>query len=561
MQYITNARGTRAFHRKTGKVVTLAVAAGALLSGTIPSFAQPTGQAPLRGKAVRVLQETGRAQDVTLDFVAADINDVLKALAVQTHTNIVSGSDVKGNVTVSLAHVSLDEALNMVSHLSGYQYAKVGRSYVVGSPATIAAMTAGDAAAALPTTAVLTFNYSDPASLTTTITDRYPGVKVSAGKATGQGGRSVLIVTGTDSDVTAVKQLVADTEAGLSNGIAESQTVVYDIKYASADDLQTVLGRLVPNLIVTPGPTQRTAPVAPATADAGGTTSVTTSYGATTQGATVTAVTGSLPTKPTTSSLLLTGSDTDIARARQILATVDVRPAQINFEAKITDLDTNLARDLGLGYSFAGAQTTVGQVTSAGANPSTAQFRTSLPIGYTPLSQFVNVQLYALQTKGDARILATPNISAIDGQPAAIFIGNNITYVSSITSSPTGQNVTTATVSAGVKLFITGKVNNDGYVTINLHPEVSTYTLTATTGGAQLPNIATREATTTLRVRDGDIIALGGLAQNSEAKTSNQVPLLSDIPILGNLFRRDTTSRERRELVIFIRVSIAKDQA
>ena len=73
---------------------------------------------------------------------------MLKALAVQTHTNIVSGADVKGSVTVSLAHVSLEEALDMVSRLSGFQYARMGNSYVVGSPASIATMTAGDGLAA-----------------------------------------------------------------------------------------------------------------------------------------------------------------------------------------------------------------------------------------------------------------------------------------------------------------------------------------------------------------------------------------------------------------------------
>ena len=360
MQYITNLRGTRAFDFKAGTVV--ALAAGLLLSAAAPGTAQSLPKA----KALRVIQEAGAAQDVTLDFVAADINDVLKALSVQTHTNIVSGTDVKGNVTVSLAHVTLDEALDMISHLSGYQYAKVGRSYVIGSPASIATLTASTDVLAPPTTAVLTFNYTDPQSLTDTIKSRYPAVLVNTGKAAGTGGRTVLLVSGTDADITAVKQLVADTENGLSNGIAGSQTVVYDVKYADPGDLEMILDRLVPNLIVTPGPTQRAAPVAPATADAGGTTSVTTSYGATTQGATVTAITASLPTKPTTSSLLLSGSDADIARARQILTTVDLRPAQINFEAKIADLDDNLTRDLGLTYDFAGAVTSIGEILQTG---------------------------------------------------------------------------------------------------------------------------------------------------------------------------------------------------
>jgi type IV pilus assembly protein PilQ len=510
-------------------------------------------------RPAQVLTEDGTPANVTLDFVSADISDVLKALSLQTHTNIVSGPDVKGAITVSLANVTLDQALNMISHISGFQYAKIGNTYAVGSSASLASLTDG-ADGAAPVNAVIEFDYSDPTQLTQIITDRYPNVKVTLGKAVGTGGKAVLVVTGMQSDVAAVRQLVADTEQGLGHDVASSSLYVYQIRYADASDLVQILDRFVPDLIVTPGASQRKAPVAPSTADAGGTTSTTTAYGAS-SGATTTVVseTGNMPTKPTTDTLLLSGSPADIARAQQILAQVDTRPAQINFEAKVTDLDVTLARDLGLGYSFAGAQTTIGQVTSSGAAPSTNQFTHSLPFGYTPLSQFVNVQLYADQNKGDARILASPNISAIDGQPAAIFIGNNVTYVSSITSSTTGENVTTATISAGIKLYITGKVDDDGYVTVNLHPEVSTYTLTPAAGGASLPNVSTREATTTLRVRDGDYIALGGLAENNESKTANEVPLLSDIPVLGNLFRYDTKAREQRELVIFIRVSIQKD--
>lgn len=533
-----------------------------------------TSSAPVQAPhPAKILTDMGTPADVTLDFVAADISDVLRALSIQTHSNIVSGPDVKGAITVSLAHVSLDDALNMISHLSGFQYAKVGNTYVVGTQASLASLTT-DVSSAAPINAVVPFNFSDPTQLTHIITDRYPNVKVTEGKAAGtNSGGGVLVVTGQPSDIDAVRELVADTEQGLSRDMASSQTIVYNIKYASADDLQSVLTRLIPNLIVTPGPSMRLAPVAPSTADAGGVTSTTTSYGAGASGAmtgasagagaggVVTSVTSDLPTKPTTMSLLLTGDPADIARAQTILAQVDVRPAQIDFSATVADIDDNLARNLGLTYGFAGAQTTVGQVTSAGAISSTRQYRTNLPIGYTPLSQFVNIGLQAAASNGEARVLATPNISAINGQPAAIFIGNNITYVSSITSSPTGQNVTTATASAGVKLFITGQVDNDGYITVNLHPEVSTLTLTPTVGGAQLPDIATREATTTLRVHDGDYIALGGLAQNQVTKTTNGVPILQDIPILGNLFRSTSTTTEHRQLTIFIKVSIQKDGA
>ena len=160
---------------------------------------------------------------------------------------------------------------------------------------------------------------------------------------------------------------------------------------------------------------------------------------------------------------------------------------------------------------------------------------------------------------GDAKLLSSPNISALDGQPAAVFIGDSITYVSSVTTGPTGQNITTATVNAGIKLLVTGKINNDGYVTMNIHPEVSTPTFKPSIGGAVLPDISTREATTTVRVKDGDTIAIGGLISQQDVKNITKVPFLGDLPFFGQLFRDSQTSHNRNEIVIFVKVSIQKD--
>lgn len=521
----------------------------------------------------KAAKRVGSANDVTLDFVAADINDVLKALAVQTRSNVVSGNDVKGNVTVSLSHVTLDEALDMISKLSGYQYARVGRTYVVGSPASIATLAQSGVARAPAVTAVLAFNYADPTDLGATIHDRYPNVKATPGKAAGgSGAGGVLVVTGTESDVDSVRRLVADQEAALSKGIAASKTEVYNIKYAAADDLQSVLTRLVPGLVVTPGPSMGFNLKAPTTADASGTTTTTATYGTPAAGATSVTGTGNLPVKPTTSSLLLTGSDGDIARARTILAQVDLKPAQINFEAKVTEVNRNSAKQLGLKYDFSQAATRIGEKTDnlGGGKPTLGDngFNGARRIfnfgtlSRTAISGLVNVSLDAMINNGDAKLLSDPNISAVDGQPAAVFIGDTIRYVSSITQTPTGQTVTTSSVDVGIKLFVTGKVSDDGYVTVNLHPEVSLIRgYLNVPGGGQLPQVSTREATTTVRVKDGDTIAIGGLISDQDIKNVQKVPFLGDLPFIGNLFRDVNHTSNRNEVVIFVKVSVQKDAA
>ena len=524
--------------------------------------------APAAAKHTTVHALTSSTDDVTLDFVGADINDVLKALSMQTHTNIVSGNDVKGPITVSLAHVSLEEALDLITKLSGYQYAKVGRTYLVGSSAAIQTLTASGTAQAPAVTGVLSFTYSDPASLVDEIKQLYPNVKATVGKAvSGSAGGGVLVVTGTQADVDGVRRIISDSESAISRNVGTSVTEIYKIKYAAADDLQSLLNRLVPSLITTPAPVMGVVPPAPTTADSGGVTATTTSYGAAAAatGGTTTAVTGNLPVKPTTTALLLTGSAADIARARQVLATVDMRPVQINYEAKVIETSYNNDDQYGLLFNFGGANTTIGEIGASGILGSgtflgkVQKFGT---FGRTPLSNAVNVQLNALFNDANTRILASPNISAIDGQPAATFVGDTVSYISSVTQSATGQNITTSTVNAGIKLYVTGKTNNDGYITMNVHPEVSLVTLTTPgAGGVQTPNVRVREATTTVRVKDGETLIISGLINDQDVKSVQKVPLLGDIPFFGQLFRNTHLQHTHDQVVIFLKVSIQKDPA
>ncbi len=541
-----------------------AVALGAALLAA-PTLARPTAAAPHPVRAV-----TSGPDDVTLDFVSADINDVLKVLAMQTHTNIVSGNDVKGQITVSLAHVSLEEALDLITRLSGYQYAKIGRTYLVGTPAAIQTLAAAGTAQTPAATTVISFTYSDPADLANVVKDLFPNIRTTPGKSTGSTAGGVLVVTGTPADLDSVRRVVADAEAQLSRNIGTSRTEMYQIKYASADDLQSVITRLIPSLVVTPAPTQRTYAPAPSTADAGGTTSSTTSYGAAGQptGGTTTSTTSNIAVKPTTTALLLTGSEADIARALQVLGTVDVRPAQITYEARVIETSLTDDNEFGFTHDFSGAHTTIGELLQPGETPSSTTFVDPFPgkilkfrtFGRTPLNQFDTVQLHALFTSQNAKILAAPNISALDGQPAATFVGNTVSYISSVTQSPTGQNITTSTVNAGIKLYVTGKVNNDGYITMNVHPEVSLVTLSPpAAGGVQTPQIQIREATTTMRVKDGDTLVISGLINDQDVKSVSKVPLLGDIPFFGQLFRDTKRQRTHDQVTVLIKVSVQKE--
>lgn len=512
---------------------------------------------------------------VSLDFVAADINDVLKALAVQTGANIVTSADVKGSITVSLNKVTLDQALELITHISGFAYAKSGNTYLVGTKDSIAAISPPPIAnVAPPATQVVVFNYANVDDLTAMLKNRFPDIKISSGTSiSGQKagfGAKAIILTGDPDLVKQAADLVAQVDAALGANVAQSQTEVYRVHYASLPDLINILNSLVPSLVVTPGPAQgfsAKAPSAAAAAASSGGSSTGTAPPPPSGGSGASGASQNNAAGPNL--LLLTGTEVDIARGLDILNKVDVRPAELLYETKVTELTLNAQHNLGLNWSFANATTQIGEVYPGNTQtPVTTPAPVNYPgnvlkfgtFGRSQIPDLATVSLDAMFQDGDSKLLADPNIAALDGQAAQVFIGNTVNYVESITQSSTGENVTTGTVQVGVILRVTGKVDADGMITLNIHPEVSSITqFLPVPGGGSLPEVATRFADTTIRVHDGETVAIGGLIQENDLTTTTSVPGLGQLPLIGYLFKDAQKTKNRDEVVFFLKTSLMKD--
>lgn len=158
----------------------------------------------------------------------------------------------------------------------------------------------------------------------------------------------------------------------------------------------------------------------------------------------------------------------------------------------------------------------------------------------------VNVRLNALITQGRAQILATPKLVTINNKEADLLIGQTYPIVYN-TSVLGGQNV--QFVDVGVKLRLTPTIGSDGIVTAEMHPE---YSEILGLTGSGYPIIANRKIDSTLRVGSDETIVLGGLMRDVTNETIQRVPGLSDIPILGNFFKNKQKNHERDEIVFLI---------
>lgn len=531
----------------SSKVVRIAAAQPEYLKPAEAKVSRPIRVAsakPIAVEAAPVMAVAAPANEpkISLDFVASDIHDVVKALAVQSGENIVASPDVKGNVTVSLNKVTVEEALKLVANLSGYQFRKVEGTYVVGTPENLRSLAGGGLSPDdEKVTDVVILQHSDPAVVTQLLEKEFGMVQVSLGGDSKDGkvnGSSFIALTGTRANVAAAKIMVSTIEQAMADASAGATIEPYEVMYADITELPSLVMSTVPGLLCTIGPNQgfnlrRPEAVAVEVS------------GAIVPGA---AETEKAPSKM----LLLQGSPEAIAKAKEILAKVDVPHPQIVIEAKIVDITDSGAKDLGIdwGGEFGTLSTfSMREDRSITDNVPATRINNILrsPLGF-------DASIKAIVQSGKGKILANPNSLAIDGKPSSIFIGDEIKYVTRVDETASGVTVTTETARVGVQLHSISRISSDGYITMSLHPEVSVIVewkqLPAV--GLALPQISRRFVDSTVRVKDGETIAIGGLIKEEDIKTMSGIPILKDLPIIGSLFRYESTSNARSEIMMFI---------
>jgi len=167
-----------------------------------------------------------------------------------------------------------------------------------------------------------------------------------------------------------------------------------------------------------------------------------------------------------------------------------------------------------------------------------------------------DVVIRYLRTLGEVKVIATPKITVVNNQEARVHIGERQAYITNTTTQTTSTTTVAEEVTfidVGVKLFITPTINDHGFVTLKLKPEVSNVSqFIVTTAGNQIPIINTSEAETTVIVKDATTILLGGLKEERDISQKDEVPFFSRIPLIGGLFRSSTSDKSRSELVLMV---------
>jgi len=283
-----------------------------------------------------------------------------------------------------------------------------------------------------------------------------------------------------------------------------------------------------------------------------------------------------------TNSLIITASTADYTVIERVLQKLDIMRPQVLVEALIAEVSYNKSRELGvewramrepsnkgsllpLGGTSFGAINNVMTPTGAIAPP--GGLFIGLTKGFIEMggASFPNLAalLAAYQTDSDVNVLSTPHILTTDNEEAEIIVGEEVPYAGArevLPNSGTSSSVYSYNYkNVGLTLRLTPHINQDDYVKLEIYQEIKKVVDTAVSAEGPLPTTTIRQAKTTVVVKDGQTVVLGGLIQDDKMQTSRRVPCLGSIPLLGMLFRSTSKKGEKRNLQIFITPHIIKN--
>ena len=226
------------------------------------------------------------------------------------------------------------------------------------------------------------------------------------------------------------------------------------------------------------------------------------------------------------------------------------RPAQIRLEAQVVEIASSNKRELGIQYGTNTGNSDGSKIDAEGTIYAGEDWNTRGWGGWLVRhSSTINAALNALINQGKARVLSRPNISTLSGEKARILIGGSIPV-------PTNNDgsISIDWKEYGIKLDIEPVVDQMDKITSKVHAEISRldYANGVVQNGFSIPALATREAEAVIHVSNGMSMVIGGLLNSEDSKTVSRIPLLSNIPVLGEFFKHTSRTRDKRELIIII---------
>ena len=454
------------------------------------------------GSGVQAAQEPGK---ISLDLKGMDVVEVIKMLAIKGNLNVVLGSEVKGRVTIFLKSVNLMDALNIILVANNLAYDKRGDIIYIMSQRDYERIY-GEKYEEKKEVMTFRLKYSKAADVSKALNQ----IKSKVGKIVVDEGSNTIVAIDNPSAVAQISEAVADIDI-------PTVTKVFDLRYAKAADLKDKISEDI------------------------------------TKGL------GRMQLDERTNKIVVTDLEKKVSDIEKVVAAFDTKTPQVLIESKILQITLDDQMKLGVDWDSVIKKFTTISLQSAFQIAAANAF---LPPGGQLIvgtlgTGDVNVMIQVLKTIGDTNLLSSPRITALNNQEAKILIGTSQPYATNTVTQTTGTATTGTNISfldIGVKLYVTPTINKDGFITMKIRPEVSSTNSNYTYGTppTTIPIVQTTQAETSVTVRDGVTIIIGGLIKDERTENVAKLPILGDLPLIKYAFRKTTTQITKQELVIFL---------
>lgn len=531
----------------------LAQAAVSQPAASMPVASTPATSTPVTSTSPALTPEAtepmavGMGGRISLDLRNIEVTDALKFLSLKTGVNMISTKDVSGRVTLMVLNVPAKDVFDIMLRSNGLAFTKEGEIYNIMTGDEYKALF-GKRFADIREVKVFRIKYAIPEQVFTML----DALKSEIGRVLVEPDSGTALIMDTP-------EKIAEIEKALSTLEQKNLVRVFQLKYAKAKDIEeqlkaqldlkkvgTIKADERSNQVIIQTLPERMVNIEKMIASLDQKTKQ--------------VMVDSTIIKVKLSDQLDTGVEWEGligAASRYGMAYFGANPFSVikpvetdatnKFQTRSNFLTTTLNNQIG-SYPFSGnsLNTNAGQKTGPGI----------LHVGILDSKRDMDIVLKYVQTLGSTQILSNPKISIVNNQEAKIHVGERQAYVTSTTT--TGQSTSTVSeevtfVDVGIQLSVTPMINDDGYVTMKIKPEISSVvSFLDTPSGNKIPIIDTSMSETTVMVKDGSTIVIGGLRREDKTKSAEEFPFLSKIPILSFFFKQQVKKTERTELLVMI---------
>jgi type II secretory pathway component GspD/PulD (secretin) len=448
-------------------------------------------------------------RSISLDVRDMNIIDVIKFLSIKGEFNVVISPTVQGRSTVFLNNVTIKDALDIII-VSNHLAYKVESNIIQIMTGPEFTSMYGKKFGDKTHVKIIRLTYSKPSYVLATLDN----IKSNIGRIIIDEDTGSIVMIDTIEAIAKMEEAIKEIEMPV-------ETYIYTLKYAEANDVANQLRQRIDAKSV-----------------------------------------GSVNPDERSNKLIVRAFSSRLDEIKKIIDSLDTPTKEVMVDARILQLTIKPQFDLGIDWErdfLNSSNKKFKKLSFESFNVLDGTGKSGLKHGQVAYGDFdadnFSVLLRSLRSVSDTKVLSNPQLLVTNNEEARIHIGDTVPYIISTTSG-TGDSAITSEdvrfVDVGLKLSVRPIIHSDGFVTMQLRPEISSVLATVSSKGGGIPQINRTQLETTVLVKDGHTIIMGGLKKDDKVHSKRGFPVLMDIPILGLAFSRVNDEYTGTEIVIFI---------